>query len=117
MHSEYDDVSTEGHRGPGPAGTGPAGPPAGGARGDRPRPEEGASGRDRPEEEGADIRARLEEIDKRLAELRATLENHPEGPGDQVDAAATLTLQDEIMMMVETLENERRRLADRLRGR
>ena len=54
----------------------------------------------------------MEEIDKRLAELRATLENRPEGPGDQVDAASTLNLRDEIMLMVETLENEKRRLSD-----
>mgnify|MGYP006976774382 FL=1 len=105
MHFENDDVSTEGHPGPTPPGAGPT-PPRGGA-GEEPR----------PEEEATDIRARLEEIDKRIAELRATMENQLEGPGDQVDAAATLTLQDEIMMMIETLENEKRRLLDRLRER
>ncbi|MEV5407402.1 hypothetical protein AB0K60_00985 [Thermopolyspora sp. NPDC052614] len=62
------------------------------------------------EEEPQDPRARVEEIDKRLAELRATLENRLEGPGDQVDAATMLNVRDEIMLMVETLENERRRL-------
>lgn len=91
MHSENDDVSTEGFRGPTPSGPGPAA-------------EAGP--------EGAEIQARLKEIDKRLAELRATLADQPDGPGDQVDAATTLTLQDEITMMVETLENEKRRLLE-----
>lgn len=69
------------------------------------------------DEESQDPRARVEEIDRRLAELRATLENRPDGPGDQVDAASTLSLRDEILMMVETLENEKRRLLDHPQGR
>lgn len=77
-----------------------------------------ASDDERPgEEETQDPRARVEEIDKRLAELRATLDNRPDGPGDQVDAATALSLREEILMMVETLENEKRRLLEHRQGR
>jgi len=104
VHFENDDVSTEGYPGPTSPGAGPTRSAAGG----------GAGGRPVSDAEAADIRARLEDIDKRLAELRATMDNQLEGPGDQVDAAATLTLQEEIMQMIDTLENEKRRLLDRL---
>lgn len=99
MHSENEDARVRAYRGPASAGPADVGDPPGA----------GAGGAD-PE----DPHARLEEIDKRLAELRDLLENRPDGPGDQVDAASTLTLQNEITVMVETLENERRRLLERL---
>ncbi|GGM77296.1 hypothetical protein GCM10010106_24660 [Thermopolyspora flexuosa] len=104
MHSENEDARVRAYRGPAAAGD-PADVPAGDV------PAGGAGAGAEPEE---DPHARLEEIDRRLAELRDLLENRPDGPGDQVDAASTLTLQNEITVMVETLENERRRLLERL---
>jgi hypothetical protein len=70
------------------------------------------STRDGPGEYASDdVRARVAEIDRRVAELWATLAGQvDQGPGDVGDAATTLNVQDEIHQMIETLENEKRRL-------
>jgi hypothetical protein len=57
-----------------------------------------------------DIEARVREIDRRLAELRETLARPSDEPGDMGDAATKLSVQDEIRQMIDTLENEKRRL-------
>jgi hypothetical protein len=67
----------------------------------------------RPEGEPADenTAARLADIDRRLARLRANIVGPGvDGPADMGDAATTLNVQDETQQMIETLENEKRRL-------
>ena len=67
----------------------------------------------RPEGEPADenTAARLADIDRRLARLRANIVGPGvDGPADMGDAATTLNVQDETQQRIETLENEKRRL-------
>ncbi len=67
----------------------------------------------RPEGEPADedTAARVADIDRRLAVLRAGLTGPGvDGPADAADAGTMLNVQDETQQMIDTLENEKRRL-------